>query len=212
MDVRPPRGAAPAQPELSFSQARQLAAAELLERETAVFPHYSLLEGPRSLHAAAAADARKFRPLHRDSCGFPSPVELFAQLGVRDGSRRCQARGGDGLRQALLRREGALALPTFSLQVVDRRPAAQRAVYDLAVDDLHAFVAGTVACTTASATPARCPSRSPRRSRDDDLVVAAVLSGNRNFEGRIHPQVRAAFWPRRRWWWRTRSPATSTSI
>jgi aconitate hydratase len=29
--------------------------------------------------------------------------------------------------------------------------------------------------------------------KDHDLVVAAVLSGNRNFEGRIHPQVRAAY-------------------
>jgi aconitate hydratase len=29
--------------------------------------------------------------------------------------------------------------------------------------------------------------------KDNDLVVAAVLSGNRNFEGRIHPQVRAAY-------------------
>jgi len=29
--------------------------------------------------------------------------------------------------------------------------------------------------------------------RDEDLVVAAVLSGNRNFEGRIHPQVRASY-------------------
>jgi len=29
--------------------------------------------------------------------------------------------------------------------------------------------------------------------QDNDLVVAAVLSGNRNFEGRIHPQVRASF-------------------
>jgi aconitate hydratase len=28
---------------------------------------------------------------------------------------------------------------------------------------------------------------------DGDLVCAAVLSGNRNFEGRIHPQVRASF-------------------
>ena len=28
---------------------------------------------------------------------------------------------------------------------------------------------------------------------NNDLVVAAVLSGNRNFEGRIHPQVRASF-------------------
>ncbi|HEV2655618.1 MAG TPA: aconitate hydratase AcnA, partial [Ktedonobacteraceae bacterium] len=29
--------------------------------------------------------------------------------------------------------------------------------------------------------------------QDNGLVVAAVLSGNRNFEGRIHPQVRASF-------------------
>ena len=28
---------------------------------------------------------------------------------------------------------------------------------------------------------------------ENKLVVAAVLSGNRNFEGRIHPQVRASF-------------------
>jgi len=28
---------------------------------------------------------------------------------------------------------------------------------------------------------------------DDDLIVAAVLSGNRNFEGRVHPQVRANY-------------------
>ncbi len=28
---------------------------------------------------------------------------------------------------------------------------------------------------------------------DNELVVASVLSGNRNFEGRIHPQVRASF-------------------
>ncbi len=29
--------------------------------------------------------------------------------------------------------------------------------------------------------------------RENELVVAAVLSGNRNFEGRIHPQVRASY-------------------
>ncbi len=28
---------------------------------------------------------------------------------------------------------------------------------------------------------------------DNDLIVAAVLSGNRNFEGRVHPQVRANY-------------------
>ena len=35
--------------------------------------------------------------------------------------------------------------------------------------------------------------RSPQAIEDNDLVVAAVLSGNRNFEGRIHPQVRASY-------------------
>ena len=35
--------------------------------------------------------------------------------------------------------------------------------------------------------------RSPRRSRRTELTAVAVLSGNRNFEGRIHPAVRANF-------------------
>jgi len=45
--------------------------------------------------------------------------------------------------------------------------------------------------------PARCPSTSRRRRRGN-LVVAAVLSGNRNFEGRISPQVAPTISPRRR--------------
>ena len=40
---------------------------------------------------------------------------------------------------------------------------------------------------------ARCPTRSPRAVDERDLNVVAVLSGNRNFEGRVHPQVRAAY-------------------
>ncbi len=36
-------------------------------------------------------------------------------------------------------------------------------------------------------------SRSPRPSKARDLVVAAVLSGNRNFEGRINPHVKANY-------------------
>ena len=34
---------------------------------------------------------------------------------------------------------------------------------------------------------------SPRPSTEGDLVSAAVISGNRNFEGRVHPQVRANY-------------------
>ena len=29
--------------------------------------------------------------------------------------------------------------------------------------------------------------------KDNDLVVSAVLSGNRNFEGRVHPLTRANY-------------------
>ena len=45
----------------------------------------------------------------------------------------------------------------------------------------------------ASATAGRFPSRSRRRSSEHELVAAAVLSGNRNFEARVHPQVRANY-------------------
>ena len=38
-----------------------------------------------------------------------------------------------------------------------------------------------------------CPKRSRTPSRQNDLVVAAVLSGNRNFEGRINPHVKANY-------------------
>ena len=46
------------------------------------------------------------------------------------------------------------------------------------------------AARPASATPARCRTRSAQAVNDADLAVAAVLSGNRNFEGRINPDVK----------------------
>ena len=87
----------------------------------------------------------------------------------------------------------ARTLPTLALQVVDRRPAGRRAVFDLAVNDLHAFVAGTVAVHNCIGNSGPLSEPVAQAVQDNDLVVAAVLSGNRNFEGRIHPQVRASF-------------------
>ena len=49
------------------------------------------------------------------------------------------------------------------------------------------------AARRASATAARCRPRSAPTSKARDLVVASVLSGNRNFEGRIQSQVRANY-------------------
>ena len=49
------------------------------------------------------------------------------------------------------------------------------------------------AARRASATRGRCPTRSPRAIAEGDLVACAVLSGNRNFEARIHPEVKANY-------------------
>ncbi|HET9050104.1 MAG TPA: aconitate hydratase AcnA [Candidatus Dormibacteraeota bacterium] len=48
-------------------------------------------------------------------------------------------------------------------------------------------------CTTCIGNSGPLPDDVAEHVTDDDLAVAAVLSGNRNFEGRIHPQVRAAY-------------------
>jgi aconitate hydratase len=48
-------------------------------------------------------------------------------------------------------------------------------------------------CTTCIGNSGPLPGPVEAAVRDGDLVAAAVLSGNRNFEGRIHPLVRANY-------------------
>ncbi len=48
-------------------------------------------------------------------------------------------------------------------------------------------------CTTCIGNSGPLPDPVARAIDEHGLVVAAVLSGNRNFEGRIHPQVRANY-------------------
>ncbi len=48
-------------------------------------------------------------------------------------------------------------------------------------------------CTTCIGNSGPLDAPVAQAIEDNDLVVAAVLSGNRNFEGRIHPQVRASY-------------------
>ena len=49
-------------------------------------------------------------------------------------------------------------------------------------------------CTTCIGNSGPLPRRRRRNGRRTAIsIVAAVLSGNRNFEGRIHPQVRANY-------------------
>ncbi|HEY7754886.1 MAG TPA: aconitate hydratase AcnA [Actinomycetota bacterium] len=48
-------------------------------------------------------------------------------------------------------------------------------------------------CTTCIGNSGPLPDEVAREVTDRDLAVVAVLSGNRNFEGRIHPLVRASY-------------------
>ena len=48
-------------------------------------------------------------------------------------------------------------------------------------------------CTTCIGNSGPLPERVERAIESADLVAASVLSGNRNFEGRVHPSVRANY-------------------
>jgi aconitate hydratase len=68
----------------------------------------------------------------------------------------------------------------------------RRAGVQEALDALHFNTVG-YGCTTCIGNSGPLPEEVSQRIDADDLAVAAVLSGNRNFEGRIHPQVKAAY-------------------
>jgi aconitase A len=184
---------------LLFSQARRLLMVPLLGDETeqssppVVASHYALLEGHDRFSRLRKERDRKFRPLHRDGCDFQSPATLFEELGVREWF--AAHRSTEDMHRAKRYRaeKEATTLPTFSLKVVDRRQAGQRLVYDLAVDDLHAFIAGTVAVHNCIGNSGPLSPEVERAIKDEGFYPVAVLSGNRNFDGRIHPLVKGAF-------------------
>ena len=60
------------------------------------------------------------------------------------------------------------------------------------LDDLEAlgfYIVG-YGCTTCIGNSGPLPDEVSRGIAENDLVVASVLSGNRNFEGRVHPEVK----------------------
>jgi aconitase A len=182
-----------AAPSLSFSQVRNSVVSELLQHETAVFPHYSLLAGSDRFTRLPQSTARKFQPLHRDSCDFPSPVELFRQLGVREWFAPLAARDEQATAKRYCNEKEALTLPTFALQVIDRRPAGRLMVFDLSVNGIHAFIAGTVAVHNCIGNSGPLDPRVEELVIKNDLIAASVLSGNRNFEARVHQNIKANF-------------------
>src|SRR5689334_15372527 len=67
-----------------------------------------------------------------------------------------------------------------------------KAGLDKALDKLGFTLAG-YGCTTYIGISAPLPEPVANAVTEADVVAAAVISGNRNFEGRVHPQVRANY-------------------
>jgi aconitate hydratase len=61
-----------------------------------------------------------------------------------------------------------------------------------ALEELRFYLVG-YGCTTCIGNSGPLPAPVSQAIEENNLVVAAVLSGNRNFEGRIHPEVRANY-------------------
>jgi aconitase A len=176
-------------PSASFATVQAEAAAALLERATPIYPHYSLLEGHDRFDRLPKRHGARFKPMHRDSCGFPSPIALFRQLGVL----HWFANPNVVADKRYCVEKDALALPTFSLGVIDRRGAGSRPVFDVSIEDVHAFVAGTVCVSNCIGNSGPLPEPIAQGIGEGNLVAASVLSGNRNFEGRINPLTRANY-------------------
>jgi len=60
------------------------------------------------------------------------------------------------------------------------------------LEKLNFYLVG-YGCTTCIGNSGPLPAPVSQKIKHDNLVVAAVLSGNRNFEGRIHAEVRANY-------------------
>jgi aconitase A len=180
--------------DFSFDQTRRIAAAELMTLQTALFPHCALLEGHTGFTRLPPLGGQKwFGARHRDSSDFPSPARLLREIGARDWFGRLQPRDAGGAPRRYCVEKEALALPTLSLQVTNVRPAGGRPVFDIAVDELHAFVAGTVAVHNCIGNSGPLKPEISAAVKAGDLTACAVLSGNRNFEGRVHPETRMNF-------------------
>ncbi|MFN2614973.1 MAG: aconitate hydratase AcnA, partial [Actinomycetota bacterium] len=103
---------------------------------------------------------------------------------------------GAGLlaRNALAR--GLTVKPTVKTSLAPGSPVVidylQRAGLVEPLEQLGFFLVG-FGCTTCIGNSGPLPDEVAAAIGGSDLSVAAVLSGNRNFEGRIHPQVKLSF-------------------
>ncbi|GMV25061.1 MAG: aconitate hydratase [Phycisphaerae bacterium] len=133
-------------------------------------------------------DGRRFRMFHGDiviaaitSCTNTSNPDVLIAAGLV--ARKARARG-------LTRRPWVKTSLAPGSKVVT-------AYLDRAglSEDLNALGFNTVGygCTTCIGNSGPLPAEIEGAIKQGDLVVASILSGNRNFEGRVHPAVKANY-------------------
>src|SRR5437879_11502001 len=81
------------------------------------------------------------------------------------------------------------SLAPGSIVVTDYLLAARLTPY---LEKLNFHLVG-YGCTTCIGNSGPLPDAIDAAIKDNNLIAVAVLSGNRNFEGRIHPLVRANY-------------------
>jgi aconitate hydratase len=118
---------------------------------------------------------------------------LLREIGARDWFSKLESRAPVVEDKRYCVEKEALSLPTFSLKVIARRAAGSRRVFDLTVEGIHAFVAGGVCVHNCIGNSGPLPEAVAQAVESGKLVAAAVLSGNRNFEGRVNPLTRANY-------------------
>ena len=177
-----------------FQQTRRIAAAELMTLEKVLSPQHALLENHSGFAQLPLVSDRKWFSAQHRGCDFPSPAGLLREIGAREwfGSLKPRNSAAPSARRYCLDKD-ALALPSLSLRVSDVRTVGPRRVFDLAVNELHAFVGGTVAVHNCIGNSGPLKPEISAAVKAGDLTGCAVLSGNRNFEGRVHPEVRMNF-------------------
>jgi aconitate hydratase len=103
---------------------------------------------------------------------------------------------GAGLLARNAAARGLRVSPTVKTSLAPGSPVVidylQRAGLLAELEKLNFFLVG-FGCTTCIGNSGPLPDEVANAIDAEDLATAAVLSGNRNFEGRIHPQVRLAF-------------------
>jgi aconitate hydratase len=153
------------------------------------------LVSARSAKEAGAAPTSKIRIRDQD-CEFTDGSVVIAAITSCTNTSNPAVMLGAGLLARNAAAKGLRAAPWVktslgpgSLVVTDYLKKAG------VLDDLEAlgfYVVG-YGCTTCIGNSGPLPEAVSKGIADGDLVVASVLSGNRNFEGRVHPEVKTNY-------------------